>query len=98
MQLGRPIICGAGAPNEPNDVADLRRRVGAGLRAATLNLLSGDEAHRVLSVSSVLAEVLDTFRPLHNPIHCWPIRFASLTASPISFPGYRLSNSRSRIE
>ena len=67
MQLGRPIICGAGAPNEPNDVADLRRRVGAGLRAATLNLLSGDEAHRVLSVSSVLAEVLDTFRPLHKP-------------------------------
>jgi len=41
MQLGRPIICGAGAPNEPNDVADLRRRV--------------------------LAEVLDTFRPLHKP-------------------------------
>jgi len=43
MQLGRPIIRGAGAPNEPN------------------------EAHRVLSVSSVLAEVLDTFRPLHKP-------------------------------
>lgn len=67
MQLGRPIICGAGAPNEPNDVADLTRRLDAGLRAVTLNFRSTDEAHQVLSISSVLAEVLDTFRPLHKP-------------------------------
>ena len=67
MQLGRPIICDAGAPNEPNDVADLTRRVDAGLRAVTLNFRSSDEARQVLSVSSVLAEVLDTFRPLHKP-------------------------------
>ena len=67
MQLGRPIICEAGALNEPNDVADLTRRVGLGLRAVTLNFRSTDEADQVLSVSSVLADVLDTFRPLHTP-------------------------------
>lgn len=67
MQLGRPIICEAGTANEPNDVADLTRRVGAGLRAVTLNFRSTDEANHVLSISSVLADVLDTFRPLHTP-------------------------------
>jgi len=67
MQFGTPIMCVAGVPDEPNDVAALTRRVDAGLRDVTLNFRSTDEAHQVLSVSSVLADVLDTFRPLHTP-------------------------------
>jgi len=67
MQVGTPIVCVAGVADEPNDVAALTRRIDAGLREVTLNFGSTDEADQVLSVSSVLADVLDTFRPLHTP-------------------------------
>src|SRR5678815_772600 len=67
MQFGTPIMCVAGVADEPNDVAALTQRVDAGLREVTLNFRSTEEAHQVLSVSSVLTDVLDTFRPLHTP-------------------------------
>ena len=67
MEFGTPIMCTAGLPDEPNDVAALTRRVDAGLREVTLNFRSTDEALQVLSASSVLADVLDTFRPLAIP-------------------------------
>ena len=67
IQFGTAIRCVAGASDEPNDVAALTQRVGAGLREVTLNFRSTDEAHQVISASSVLADVLDTFRPLHRP-------------------------------
>lgn len=66
MHLGPPIVVGAGE-QEPNDVAALTRRVDAGLRAVTLNFPSTEEAHRVLSISTILADVLDDFRPLQTP-------------------------------
>jgi hypothetical protein len=67
MQFGTPIMCVAGVPTAPNDVSALTRRVDAGLREVTLNFRSTDEAQQVLSISSVLADVLDTFRPLDTP-------------------------------
>jgi hypothetical protein len=67
MHLGAPIVAGTHEADQPNDVAALTRRVDLGLRAVTLNFRSADEARRVLSVSTVLAEVLDEFRPLHTP-------------------------------
>lgn len=67
MHLGPPIVGGAEGPGQPNDVAALTHRVDLGLRAVTLNFRSADEAQRVLSISTVLAEVLDEFRPLHAP-------------------------------
>jgi hypothetical protein len=67
MHLGVPIVAGTDGTDQPNDIAALTRRVDLGLRAVTLNFRSADEARRVLSVSTVLAEVLDEFRPLHTP-------------------------------
>jgi glycerol-3-phosphate O-acyltransferase/dihydroxyacetone phosphate acyltransferase len=66
MHLGPPIMVGAG-DHEPNDVATLTRRVDAALRAVTLNFRSTEEAYRVLSISTIIAELLDEFRPLHRP-------------------------------
>jgi glycerol-3-phosphate O-acyltransferase/dihydroxyacetone phosphate acyltransferase len=66
MHLGPPIVVGAG-DHEPNDVANLTRHVDAGLRAVTLNFRSTEEAHRVLSISTIIADLLDEFRPLHTP-------------------------------
>lgn len=67
MHIGPPIIVGAEAASEPNDIAALTRRVDLGLRAVTLNFHSADEARRVLSISTVLADVLEEFRPLYAP-------------------------------
>jgi len=67
MHLGPPIVVGAEGPDQPNDIATLTRRVDLGLRAITLNFRSADEARRVLSISTLLAEVLGEFRPLHAP-------------------------------
>ena len=67
MCLGAPIVGGNEGTGQPNDVAALTQRVDGGLRAVTLNFRSADEARRVLSVSAVLADVLDEFRPLHAP-------------------------------
>lgn len=62
MHLGAPIIS-----DEPNDAVALTQRVEAGLRSVTLNFRSADEARWLFSISTVLAEVLDEFRPLHRP-------------------------------
>ena len=67
MHLGPPIYAATEGCDQPNDIAELTRRVDAGLRAVTLNFRSADEAQRVLAISTVLAEVLDEFRPLHAP-------------------------------
>jgi 1-acyl-sn-glycerol-3-phosphate acyltransferase len=67
VHLGAPIVAGVDVTDQPNDIAALTRRVDLGLRAVTLNFRSADEARRILSVSTVLAEVLDEFRPLHTP-------------------------------
>ena len=67
MHLGPPVHAETEGSDRPNDIADLTRRVDAGLRAVTLNFRSADEAQRVIAISTVLAEVLDEFRPLHAP-------------------------------
>jgi len=67
MHIGTPIIDGDGTTDEPSDVIALTRRVDVGLRAVTLNFRSVDEARRLVSMSTVLTEVLDEFRPLHRP-------------------------------
>jgi len=67
MHLGTPIVAGDEGPGQPNDIAALTRHVDIGLRAVTLNFRSADEARRVISISTVLAEVLDEFRPLRAP-------------------------------
>jgi 1-acyl-sn-glycerol-3-phosphate acyltransferase len=67
MHLGPPIVVENDAAGQPNDIAALTRRVDMGLRAVTLNFRSAEEARRVLSISTVLADVLDEFRPLRAP-------------------------------
>jgi 1-acyl-sn-glycerol-3-phosphate acyltransferase len=66
MRIGTPIVARE-YTLQPNAVAELTRRVEAGLREVTLNFRTTDEARRVLSISSVLAEVFDEFRPLGTP-------------------------------
>jgi 1-acyl-sn-glycerol-3-phosphate acyltransferase len=66
MRVGTPIHP-EGCAAAPNGVEVLTRRVEMGLREVTLNFETADEAGRILSVSSVLAEVLDEFRPLATP-------------------------------
>ena len=67
MHLGPPIVADNDTAGQPNDIAALTRRVDMGLRAVTLNFRSAEEARQVLSISTVLADVLDEFRPLHAP-------------------------------
>lgn len=67
MHVGVPITVGRLEPDVPNGVAPIMHAVLAGLREVTLNFRTTDEARRVLSVSTTLAEVLDEFRPLHTP-------------------------------
>ena len=67
MHLGSPVTVDAAVPNVPDAVAALTRRVDVGLREVTLNFRTTDEARRVISISTILADVLDTFRPLHTP-------------------------------
>jgi glycerol-3-phosphate O-acyltransferase/dihydroxyacetone phosphate acyltransferase len=67
MYVGTPIIVGPDVPNDGAGVASFTDRIDLGLRRVTLNFQTEDEARRVLAISSVLAEVLDDFRPLHAP-------------------------------
>jgi len=67
MHIGSPVVVDDAVPNEAAAVAALTRRVDLGLREVTLNFSSTDEARRVISISTILTEVLDTFRPLHAP-------------------------------
>ncbi|MFL5638634.1 MAG: lysophospholipid acyltransferase family protein, partial [Gemmatimonadaceae bacterium] len=67
IRFGTPIIVEDGSPNDSSAVVALTQRVDVGLRDVTLNFRSSEEAHRVLSLATVLAEVLDDFRPLHDP-------------------------------
>jgi hypothetical protein len=66
MHIGAPVIVDDVPPNV-DQVAALTSQVNAGLREVTLNFPSADDAKRVLSLSSVLAEVFDEFRPLGAP-------------------------------
>ena len=67
MYVGAPITAGDETPNDANGVSRLTERIDNGLRQVTLNFDTDDEARRVLSMASVLAHVLDDFRPLHEP-------------------------------
>jgi len=67
MYVGAPIIAGDETPNDAGGVSRLTEHIESGLRQVTLNFDSDDEAHRVLSMASVLAHILDDFRPLHEP-------------------------------
>ncbi len=66
MHLGTPIAIDKVLPNA-DQVAVLTSQVNARLREVTLNFPSAEDAKRVLTLSSVLAEVLDEFRPLGAP-------------------------------
>lgn len=67
MHLGAPVLLADSVSNAPDGVAALTDRVDTGLREVTLNFRTIDEAHRVLSTSTILTELLDRFRPLHAP-------------------------------
>jgi len=67
MRVGTPIPSDALLPNGSEAVTELTQRVDAGLREVTLNFVSTEEERRVLSISTLLAEVLDEFRPLGTP-------------------------------
>lgn len=66
MHVGAPIDVMA-LPNDGPGVARLTEQIDLGLRRVTLNFKTEDDARRVLSISNVLAEVLDDFRPLGSP-------------------------------
>jgi len=67
MHVGAPITSGTAIPNDGSGVAALTERIDLGLRGVTLNFKTEEDARRALSISSVLAGVLDDFRPLHTP-------------------------------
>ena len=67
MAIGTPILLGRDVPNAPGDATALTGRIDAGLRGVTLNFRTHDDASEVLSVSTLLAEVFDEFRPLQAP-------------------------------
>jgi 1-acyl-sn-glycerol-3-phosphate acyltransferase len=67
MAIGTPILLGRDVPNAHGDAATLTGRIDAGLRGVTLNFRTQDDASEVLSVSTLLAEVFDEFRPLQAP-------------------------------
>jgi glycerol-3-phosphate O-acyltransferase/dihydroxyacetone phosphate acyltransferase len=66
MTIGVPILARRDAPNE-SDASALTGRIDAGLRSVTLNFRTHDDAKEVLSISTLLAEVFDEFRPLQAP-------------------------------
>lgn len=66
IHIGIPISVDTVDPNA-DTVATLTARVNAGLREVTLNFSTADDAERVLTLSSVLAEVFDEFRSLGAP-------------------------------
>jgi glycerol-3-phosphate O-acyltransferase/dihydroxyacetone phosphate acyltransferase len=67
MSIGTPILLGRDVPNAHDDATALTGRIDAGLRGVTLNFRTHDDASEVLSVSTLLAEVFDEFRPLQAP-------------------------------
>jgi glycerol-3-phosphate O-acyltransferase / dihydroxyacetone phosphate acyltransferase len=67
MAIGTPILIGRDVPNADGDAMALTGRIDAGLRGVTLNFRTHDDAREVLSVSRLLAEVFDEFRPLQAP-------------------------------
>lgn len=67
MHFGMPIVLAFDMPNDSESIAILTQRVDAGLRAVTLNFRTPQDATRILSTSTLLAEILDEFRPLHTP-------------------------------
>lgn len=67
MHVGMPILLGPDVPNDPDGVSALTRRVDEGLRHVTLNFETRDDAVRALAISTLLAELLDEFRPLRAP-------------------------------
>jgi 1-acyl-sn-glycerol-3-phosphate acyltransferase len=67
MHLGVPIMYEDGGSTGSDTVTALTQRVDRGLREVTLNFRTQDEAERVLSISTILADVFDDFRPLEAP-------------------------------
>lgn len=67
MAIGTPILLARDVPNAHGDATALTGRIDAGLRGVTLNFRTHDDASEVLSVSTLLAEVFDEFRPLQAP-------------------------------
>jgi 1-acyl-sn-glycerol-3-phosphate acyltransferase len=67
MLLGTPVMAGPSLPGDASGVAELTDRIDAGLRRVTLNFETEAEGHRVLTISSALANVLGGYRPLHAP-------------------------------
>lgn len=67
IHLGVPIVDDDGASTGSDTVTTLTQRVDRGLREVTLNFRTRDEAERVLSISTILADVFDDFRPLEAP-------------------------------
>jgi hypothetical protein len=67
MHVGAPIPIGRDVPNDPAGVMELTQRVERGLRRVTLNFGDAGHAERALALSTLLAEILDEFRPLHSP-------------------------------
>ena len=67
IHLGVPIVDDDVASNGSDAVVSLTQRVDRGLREVTLNFRTKDEAERVLSISTILADVFDDFRPLGAP-------------------------------
>lgn len=67
MHVGVPIELGPATPNDTESVGRLTEQVDLGLRGVTLNFRTAHDASRILSVSILLAEILDEFRPLRAP-------------------------------
>lgn len=67
VHVGTPIDVDAVPGNDHTAVQELTARIDAGLRGVTLNFASPDDAARLLSISSLLAGVLDEVRPLQSP-------------------------------
>jgi hypothetical protein len=67
MHMGQPVELTADVPNDSASVSRVTQQVDTGLRGVTLNFTSDRDAKRILSISTLLAEILDEFRPLHAP-------------------------------
>lgn len=67
VHIGSPVIADQHVPNNASAVSALTTQVDVALRDVTLNFRTPNEAHRVLTTSTILTEVLDKFRPLEAP-------------------------------
>ena len=67
MRIGTPIRIEHLAPNAKEALTAITDQIDAGLRDVTLNFRTPQEARRILTISTMLAEVLDNFRPLTAP-------------------------------